>query len=153
MQLDSVDLEILRLLQNDARITNRDLAAAVGIAASTCLDRVARLREGGIILGHALRVAPEALGRPIQAFVSVRVQHSRSVLTSLVEHLRTQPETRALYHLAGPDDFLILVAASGVADLQRLVVDEFTSRPEVTQVQTMLVFQEWDGGPLLPPAS
>ncbi|GAA3720927.1 DNA-binding Lrp family transcriptional regulator [Spinactinospora alkalitolerans] len=152
LRFDPVDLQILRVLQNDARITNRDLAAAVGIAPSTCLDRVARLREGGVILGHALRVAPEALGRPIQAFLSVRVQpHRRPLVEPLVEHIRTRPETRALYHLTGPDDFLVLVAAADVADLQRLVLDEFTARPEITRVQTMLVFQEWDGGPLLPP--
>lgn len=150
-QLDSKDLEILRVLQNDARMTNRDLAAAVGIAPSTCLDRVARLRGAGVITGHALRVSPQALGRPIQAFLSLEVQHSSESMVSLVEHIRAQPETRALYHLAGPDDFLVLVAAADVADLQRLVVDEFTSLAEVTQVRTMLVFQEWDAGPLLPP--
>ncbi|GLU48905.1 AsnC family transcriptional regulator [Nocardiopsis ansamitocini] len=149
--MDSADLEILRILQNDARITNRDLAASVGLAPSTCLDRVARLRESGVITGNRLRVNPSALGRPIQAFLSLRVHHSHTMLRSTAEHIRALPETRALYHLAGVDDFLVLVAAADVADLQRLVVDEFTTRPEVTQVQTMLVFEEWEGGPLLPP--
>lgn len=149
---DSVDLELLRLLQNDSRTTNRELAASVGIAPSTCLDRVNRLRERGVILGHTLRVSPEALGRPIQAFLSVRVQpHRRPLVEPLIEHVLAQPETRAFYHLTGPDDFLVLVAAADVAELQRLVLDEFTARPEVTRVQTMLIFQGWDGGPLLPP--
>lgn len=152
LRLDPVDLEILRVLQNDARITNRDLAARVGIAPSTCLDRVARLRDGGVIVGQVVRVDPEAMGRPIQAFLAVRVQpHRRPLVEPLVEHIRARPETRALYHLTGPDDFLVLVAAESVAGLQRLVLDEFTARPEITRVQTMLVFQEWDGGPLLPP--
>ncbi|MBB6171417.1 DNA-binding Lrp family transcriptional regulator [Nocardiopsis mwathae] len=153
LRLDSTDLEILRVLQNDARITNRELAATVGIAASTCLDRVNRMREGGVILGYRLQVSPEALGRPIQAFLTIRAQHRRELLASLAEHIRSQPETRALYHLAGRDDFLVLVAAESVADLQRLVIDELTCRPEITQVQTTLVFQEWEGGPLLPPGA
>ncbi|MBB4929565.1 DNA-binding Lrp family transcriptional regulator [Lipingzhangella halophila] len=152
--MDPVDLEILRVLQNDARITNRDLAAAVGIAPSTCLDRVARLRSAGVIQGQVLRVSPEAMGRPVQAFLAIRVQpHRRPLVEPLVEHIRSQPESRALYHLTGPDDFLILVAAASVADLQRLVLDEFTARPEVTRVQTMLIFEEWDAGPLLPPGA
>ncbi|MEI5710417.1 AsnC family transcriptional regulator, partial [Streptomyces brasiliscabiei] len=49
--LDPVDLQLLRLLQNDARTTYRDLAAQVGLAPSTCLDRVTRLRRSGVILG------------------------------------------------------------------------------------------------------
>lgn len=57
VDIDPVDLEILRVLQNDARTTNRDLAAAVGIAPSTCLDRVTRLRRAGVILGHTGRPA------------------------------------------------------------------------------------------------
>ncbi|PSK90237.1 AsnC family transcriptional regulator [Murinocardiopsis flavida] len=153
LRLDPVDLEILRRLQNDARTTNRELAAGVGIAPSTCLDRVNRMREAGAILGHTLRVDPAMLGRPIQAFLAIQVQpHRRPLVEPLVAHILAQPETRAVYHLSGPDDFLALVAAEGVAALQRLVLDELTARSEVTRVQTMLVFQGWDGGPLLPPA-
>lgn len=56
-----------------------------------------------------------------------------------------------MYHLTGPNDYLIHVAATSVKDLQRLVLDEFTSRDEVGLVQTTLIFQQWNGGPLLPP--
>ncbi|MBB5431641.1 Lrp/AsnC family transcriptional regulator [Nocardiopsis composta] len=153
VDLDPVDLRILRVLQNDARITNRDLAAEVGVAASTCLDRVNRLRAAGVIEGYRLRVSPEALGLPIQAFLTLRTQHSREVLEPLTEHILAQPETRALYNIAGAADFLVLVACADVAALQRLIVDELTARPEIHQIQTMLVFQEWEGGPLLPPGA
>lgn len=150
--LDPVDLEILRLLQNDARTTYRDLAAAVGVAPSTCLDRVARLRRGGVILGHALRLDPAMLGRPLEAFLSVQVRpHRRELIGPFVERVRALPESRALFHLAGPDDYLVHVAVAGTADLQRLVLDEFTSRREVARVETRLIFQQWTCGPLLPP--
>ncbi|WP_017624282.1 Lrp/AsnC family transcriptional regulator [Nocardiopsis chromatogenes] len=151
VDLDSVDLRILRILQNNARITNRDLAEEAGVAPSTCLDRVNRLRASGVIEGYRLKVSPEALGRPIQAFLTLRTQHSRDVLAPLAEHILAQPETRALYNIAGASDFLVLVACPDVATLQRLIVDELTSRPEIHNVETMLVFQEWEGGPLLPP--
>ncbi|WP_086830268.1 Lrp/AsnC family transcriptional regulator [Allokutzneria sp. NRRL B-24872] len=150
-RLDSVDLDILRVLQNDARTSNKELAAAVGVAPSTCLDRVNRLREAGVILGQDLRVDAAKLGRPLEAFLSVRVQpHRRPLVDPFVEHVLAQPETRALYHLTGPDDFLVHVAARSAADLQRLVLDEFTARTEVALVHTNLIFQHWRGGPLLP---
>jgi DNA-binding Lrp family transcriptional regulator len=150
--LDPVDLEILRLLQNDARTTYRDLAAAVGIAPSTCLDRVARLRRTGVITGDRLRVDPGRLGRPLEALLSVQVRpHRRELIGPFVERIRALPESRALFHLAGPDDYLVHVAVAGTADLQRLVIDEFTARPEVARVESRLIFQQWDCGPLLPP--
>ncbi|TXL88252.1 Lrp/AsnC family transcriptional regulator [Streptomyces sp. IB2014 016-6] len=152
--LDTVDLHILRLLQNDARTTYREVAAEVGVAASTCLDRVARLRRSGVILGHQLRLDPAKLGRGLQALLSVQVRpHRRELIKPFVERIRGLPESRSLFHLTGPDDYLVLVAVADTADLQRLVVDEFTSRPEVARVETRLVFQQWDCGPLMPPSS
>ncbi|MFF2184810.1 Lrp/AsnC family transcriptional regulator [Streptomyces sp. NPDC058155] len=152
--LDTVDLHILRLLQNDARTTYREIASEVGVAASTCLDRVARLRRSGVILGHQLRLDPAKLGRGLQALLSVQVRpHRRELIKPFVERIRGLPESRSLFHLTGPDDYLVLVAVADTADLQRLVVDEFTSRPEVARVETRLVFQQWDCGPLMPPSS
>ncbi|MBH5338165.1 Lrp/AsnC family transcriptional regulator [Streptomyces pactum] len=150
--LDPVDLHILRLLQNDARTTYRDLAAEVGVAPSTCLDRVTRLRRAGVILGHELRIDPEKLGRGLQALLLVQVRpHRRELIGPFVERVRALPESRALFHLTGPDDYLVQVAVTGAADLQRLVLDEFTSHREVARVETRLIFQHWDCGPLLPP--
>lgn len=150
--LDSVDLHILKLLQNDARTTNRDLAAAVGVAPSTCLDRVSRLRRSGVITGYDLRLDPARLGRPLEALLSVQVRpHRRDLVGPFIERIRALPEARALFHLTGPDDFLVHVAVTGAAGLQRLVLDEFTARSEVARVETRLIFQQWSCGPLLPP--
>ncbi|MDF9811393.1 Lrp/AsnC family transcriptional regulator [Streptomyces sp. SPB162] len=150
--LDPIDLEILRVLQNDSRTTNRELAAAVGVAPSTCLDRVARLRRTGVILGHELRLDPAKLGRGLEALLSVQVRpHRRELITPFVARIRALPETRALFHLTGPEDYLVHVAVTGTADLQRLVIDEFTSCREVARVETRLIFQQWECGPLLPP--
>jgi DNA-binding Lrp family transcriptional regulator len=149
--LDPVDLSILRLLQNDARTTYRELATAVGVAPSTCLDRVARLRRSGVILGDELRLDPAKLGRGLQALLLVQVRpHRRELVGPFVDRIRGLPESLALFHLTGPDDYLVHVAVGDTADLQRLVLDEFTSRREVARVETRLIFQQWDCGPLLP---
>ena len=151
--LDPVDLQILRLLQNNARTTYRDLAAAVGVAPSTCLDRVNRLRRTGVIRGYSVQLDPVALGLPLQAFLAVRTgPHHRPLVSQFVEHALAQPHTRAVHLVAGPDDYLIHVAARDVEDLQRVAVDALTDRPGVMSVRTNLVFQSWEGGPLLPPA-
>jgi DNA-binding Lrp family transcriptional regulator len=151
--LDTVDLHLLRLLQNDARTTYRDLATQIGVAPSTCLDRVARLRRAGVILGHRLRLDPAKLGRGLEALLLVQVRpHRRELVGPFVDRIRALPESRSVYHLTGPDDYLVHVAVADMADLQRLVLDGFTSRHEVARVETRLIFQQWECGPLLPPS-
>jgi DNA-binding Lrp family transcriptional regulator len=152
IELSTVDLAIIRALQHDARITNKDLAARVGIAPSTCLDRVARLRVEGVITGYRIQVDPAMLGRPLQAMLYIQLRpHRRPLVDTFVAHLLALPETRAVYHLTGPDDFLVHVAAADVEALQRFVLDELTAREQVVRVHTNLVFQAWEGGPVLPP--
>jgi DNA-binding Lrp family transcriptional regulator len=149
--LDSVDAAILRLIQKDGRIANKDLAAAVGIAPSTCLDRVARLRRTGVITGWTAEIDAPAVGRPIEALLAVQVQpHARPLVDPFVAHVRAQPEVRALHHVTGPYDFVVHVACGSSQDLQRLVLDAFTARPEVARMETHLIFQTWKGEPLPP---
>nr|WP_042194202.1 Lrp/AsnC family transcriptional regulator [Kibdelosporangium sp. MJ126-NF4]CEL21157.1 Transcriptional regulator, AsnC family [Kibdelosporangium sp. MJ126-NF4]CTQ96277.1 Transcriptional regulator, AsnC family [Kibdelosporangium sp. MJ126-NF4] len=150
--LDSVDVAILRILQADGRIANKDLAAQVGVAPSTCLDRVARLRRLGMITGYTATVSPEAVGRNVQALLTVQVQpHARPLVDPFVQHVLALPETIALHHVTGASDFIVHVACHSTADLQRLVLDEYTTRREVGRVETHLIFSTWAGGPILPP--
>ncbi|GHJ48592.1 AsnC family transcriptional regulator [Catellatospora sp. TT07R-123] len=146
--LDTVDLAILRALQNDARISNKDLAAKVNVAASTCLERVRSLQRRGVLVGFHAEADPAALGRPLQAYIAVRVRpHNRDVVEPFIRFALDLPETLALSHIAGPDDFLVHVAVRDAAHLQRLILDGFTSRREVAHLQTQLIFdhvKKWD---------
>jgi DNA-binding Lrp family transcriptional regulator len=149
--LDSVDVAIMRVLQNDGRIANKALAGLVGVAPSTCLERVARLRRTGVIAGFTATVAPDAIGRTVQALLAVQVQpHSRPLVDPFVAHVLAQPETISMHHVTGGHDFVVHVACPSTAELQRLVLDQFTGRREVAQVETHLIFSTWTGGPILP---
>ena len=72
--LDELDTAILRELQADARRTNRDIAAAVGVAPTTALDRTRSLRQRGVIRGARLDVDLARIGRPVQALIAVRIR-------------------------------------------------------------------------------
>src|SRR4051794_34193387 len=116
--LDPVDLQLLRLLQNDARTTYRELAAQVGVAPSTCLDRVTRLRRSGVILGHQLRLDPRKLGRGLEALLSVQVRpHRRELVGPFVERIRALPESRTVFPPTRPGDHPPHVAGAGKAGL------------------------------------
>lgn len=140
--LDRIDFAILRLLRNDGRISNKELAAKVGLAPSSCFERVKRLGESGILRGFHADVDLRALGMGLQAMIAVRLtQHSREIVESFRAHVLALPETVALYHLAGADDFLVHVAVRDADHLRDLALDAFTRRSEVARLETSLVFE------------
>lgn len=140
--MDSIDAAIVRELQNDARLPNKDLADRVNVAASTCVVRHRALRERGVITGYHAEVDLAAIGRPVQAVIAVRVRpHTRAIVEPFMEYVLSLPEVLALSHVAGPEDFLVHVAVADTAHLQRLVLDRFTTRREVSELHTNLLFQ------------
>jgi len=140
--MDRIDNNILYCLQNDGRMSNKELAAAVGLAPSSCLERVRRLQEKGIITGFRAQLDPSALGIGLQAFVAVRLaQHSRDVVDTFRDHIVTLPEVIAVYHVAGQDDFVVHVAVTDAEHLRNLTLDGFTTRAEVARLNTSLVYE------------
>jgi DNA-binding Lrp family transcriptional regulator len=147
--LDRIDFAILVALQNDARRSNKELAAHVGLAPSSCLARVRQLRAAGHLLGAHAVVAPAVLGIELQALIRVRMAlHTRQAVARFQEHLEGQPEVVDVFHVGGRHDFVIRVAVRDASHLRDLVVDGFTSRPEVAQVETSLVFEHRSKGVL-----
>jgi DNA-binding Lrp family transcriptional regulator len=139
--LDRIDRQILALLQKDARLSNKELAAKVNLAPSSCLARVQRLRQQGVLRGFHAFVDPESLGIGLQALIAVRLrQHSREKVRAFVRHVLKQREVIALYHVTGAFDFQVHVAARNPDHLRDLALDAFTSRLEVESIQTALLF-------------
>lgn len=140
--LDAIDAALLAALQKDARLPNKDLAEMINVAPSTCLVRHRALRDRGVITGYHADVDLTALGRGLRAIIAVRIRpHTRAVVRPFLDYLLELPETISVSHVAGPDDFLVHVAVADAAHLQRLVLDAFTSRREVAQLHTNLVFE------------
>ena len=141
-ELDATDSKLLALLQNDARRTNRDLAAALGVAPSTCLERVRSLRRRGMIVGYHAQVDLAAVGRPLQAMIAVRVRPpNRAVIAGFRAYVEQLPEVLSVFVVSGSDDFLIHVAVRDTDQLQALVLDKLTRRKELADVRTSLVYE------------
>jgi DNA-binding Lrp family transcriptional regulator len=140
--LDELDTAILLELQADARRTNRDIAAAVGVAPTTALDRTRALRERGVIRGARLDVDLAKIGRPVQALIAVRIRPpKRSVLEAFRDWAASLPETIGLFVVTGYEDFLLHVAVPANQDLYTFVIDRLTQRPEVADVRTSVVYE------------
>ena len=139
--LDRIDRKIVQLLQNNGRISNKELAAQVELAPSTCLERLRRLSQAGIIKGFHADVEAKALGIGLQAIYFIELsKHKREVVTKFQEEVLQIPEVVAAYLIAGRYDFLVHVAVRDTQHLWDLALDAFTSRPEVTSIETALIF-------------
>lgn len=140
--VDVIDSAIVRELQRDARQTNRDLARAVGIAPSTCLERVRLLRERGVLTGFHAEVDLAALNRHVQAFLHVQVRPmSRDVIEGFKAYVTGLPEVLSVFVVAGGDDFLVHVAVPGVDALHSFLMDKFTGRREIVGFRSSVIYQ------------
>ena len=140
--LDRIDYEILALLRNNARISNKEIAKAVGLAASTCLVRIRMLQSNGVISGFHAEINPASLGVGIQAMIAVRLmRHFKPDVDAFRSHAQSLSEVVQLYHVAGPIDFLVHVWARDSDHLRDLAMTAFTSRKEVAHIETELIFE------------
>jgi DNA-binding Lrp family transcriptional regulator len=148
--LDDIDRRLLRELAADARRPNNALAERVGIAPSTCLGRVRSLRERGVIRGYHADVDPAALGRPIQAMISVRLQsHARGHIPDFMAKIARLPEVLNVFFLGGADDFHVHIAATGTDNLRAFVVVNLSGDPDVALTETNLIFEHVRASPPL----
>ncbi len=140
--LDRFDRAIVAALSANSRISNKRLAEEVGLAPSTCLERVRRLREQGVVRGFHADIDLATLGVNTEAMIGVRMsEHSRHLVDSFIAYVRTLPEVLQIYHVAGADDFLVHVAVRDTHHLRDLALDSFTTRAEVDRIETRLIFQ------------
>jgi len=151
--LDELDKAILRELQSDARRTNRDLAAAIGVSPTTALDRTRALRERGVITGADLQLDLAQLGRGVQAMIAVRIRPpSRRTIEAFKDWVSVLPETLGVFVTSGSEDFLIHVAVASNDELYAFVIDKLTQRAEIADVRTSVVYEHVRNRQIVPPA-
>ena len=148
--MDAIDRRILEILVENARISNARLAERVGIAPSTCLERVRGLRRRGVLRGFRADIDPAALGLPLQALIAIRLSvHSREQIEGFTAHVRALDQVLSIFHMTGETDYLLLVAATDPHDLREFVVEHLASDPAVAHAQTSLVYEHVRGPGIL----
>lgn len=108
--MDHIDKAILRVLQNDASLSQRDLAEKVGLSQNACWRRLHALRESGVMLGETVRLAPEAIGLGLTVFVMVRTRHhAKDWLARFREAILSIPHIVDFHRLAGDYDYMLKI--------------------------------------------
>lgn len=139
-ELDAIDRNILELLQANGRMTNVEMARAVGLTPAPALERVRKLEKSGYIRGYAAIVDAKMLGYSTTAFVSV-VMKSHTIESSARFRRECEriPEVIECHHIAGDEDFLLKVVARDPSDYERFVLETLTKVPGIEKIKTTFV--------------
>lgn len=141
-KIDRRNVEILRELQSDARVSNRALAESIEMSASSTLERTRELERTRVITGYHAEVDLRALGREIEAMISIRVAPKNRVrVDAVVDEIWALPETVAISLLSGEIDLIVHVAVADTDHLRDLVVDRIASIQGVVDERTSLLFE------------
>jgi len=138
--LDAIDAKIISMLAEDARLSTRAIARAVGMSPTGVSERLDRLHNRGIIRGYHADIDSAALGWNVEAIIGLTTQQGE-VLQALVNHLMTLPEVITAYIVTGRWDILLSVRARSHQALQDFVVGVLPAAPGFVRSETMVCWQ------------
>lgn len=140
--LQQVDRAILRVLQQDCRLSNAQLAERVGLSPSACWRRVRTLEEEGVIAGYAAAVDPDRAGLEFHAIVHVRLaRHDREAVQRVMTELTARPEVVECYATTGQYDYHLRVLCADMTAYRHFLDDFLFRLPAIESAQTNVVLE------------
>ncbi|NCC75659.1 MAG: Lrp/AsnC family transcriptional regulator [Clostridia bacterium] len=138
--LDSSDRAILKVLQEDASISNLELSKRIGLSPSACLQRVKNLVESGVIRQFATLVDEKSVGMEVLAFALVNLTPlNRETIHSFLDDVGRLAQVQECYTLTGSHDYLLKIVARDMASYRDFVIDSLMGNPAVSRVETNMV--------------
>ena len=142
-QLDAIDRRILEHLQDNARISNVDLAARVGISASPCWRRVRELEESGVISNYVTLIDAASVGLTVSVFVNVSLEKQvERELDVFQNAIRERPEVMECYLMTGEADFLLRVVVPDLMAYERFLMDHLTRVPGIASIRSSFALKQ-----------
>ncbi len=138
MRIDSIDYRLLELLQLNARMSQIELAAEVGLSQPSVAERIRKLEEEGIIIGYAARVDAHKLGKDITAFIGVSIEHPR-YNDGFAKRILGLPEVLECHRVAGEYSYLLKVKTENTIRLDQFIAELLRTIPGVTRSHTTIV--------------
>lgn len=138
--LDKIDLNILRLMQDNARISNADMARELGMAPSGVLERVKKLEQKGVIQQYTTRINPAALQQKMLAFIFMKASDSPGC-NDTAQALAKIPEVQEVHHIAGDDCYLVKIRTYDSTSLVHLMRNSFSKIPNLLSTRTTIVLE------------
>src|SRR6267143_2744611 len=136
--LDNIDRKILALLQDDAKVSQAELAKAVGLTAPSVNERVRKLERSGVIRGYVALLDERKLGQDIAAFVEIFIEHPKFE-AGFIEAVGDLDEVLECHHITGEFSLLLKVRVRDMAAFRRLLIEKLNTVRGVRQTRTLIV--------------
>lgn len=150
-KLDKVDLKILKLLQENSKITNLELSKRIGLSPAPTLERVKKLEASGHIVSYHALVNTQLLGLNFKTFVFVNLDyHTPNAMNSFIEKMKNIPEVTACYLITGEADLMLQVICSDLIAYEQIIIKKIQNQEEVGRVKTSLIISTPKESKLLP---
>jgi len=141
--LDEIDCRILAALQENARISNVDLASQVGISPSPCWRRVRDLEQEGVISCYVTLVDPGSVGLPVSVFIQVSLERQvETALEAFESAILSRPEVMECYLMTGDADYLLRVVVADLSAYERFLMDHLTRIPSVASIKSSFALKQ-----------
>ena len=140
ISLDEKDLAILRLLQENARITVKEIADQIHLSTTPVHERIKRLEAGGVIKQYATLIDGTKVkkGLMVICYVSLK-EHSKNAGTKFIKHINELPEVIECYNISGEFDFMLKVVAENMDDYYNFHVNKLSQSENIGNVQSVFV--------------
>lgn len=141
--LDEMDLKILRCLQDDAKMTTREIAAKVNLSTTPVFERIRRLENEGYIKKYTAVLDPDKMGRGLMVFCSVKLkQMNRDIAKDFVSVIRNIPEVSACYNVAGEFDYILTIYAPDMKYYNDFIINVLGTVESIGSILSTFVMKE-----------
>jgi Lrp/AsnC family leucine-responsive transcriptional regulator len=151
MKLDPIDKRIIEILQDNAKITNSQLAKEIGLSPAPTLERVRKLEVSGFIKSYHALVDPVKFGLGVGIFIQISLSnHKKHGIKSFVEKINKIPEVIECYHITGAGDFLLKVLSKDITSYQQFILDKLIDMEEIGNMQSMVILANYKNSKTIP---
>jgi len=142
-RLDDLDLAILEVLQDDARLSNAAIASRVGLSPSPCWRRIQRLEQTGLIRARVALLDADRLGLGLVAFANVKLSaHGRQALPEFEQAIAQYDEVVECYTVTGEVDFVLRIVTRDTHSYERLLRDHLLQLPHIGEVHSTIALTQ-----------
>ena len=150
-KLDKIDLGILRILQENSKITNLDLSKKIGLSPAPTLERVKKLENSGIIESYHAQVSPTAIGLNVKTFVLVSLAwHKENALNHFLDKVKVIGEITECYIITGEADFLMKIVCKDIPTYEQLLFKTLSQIEEIERLKTLMTLSTVKDEKILP---
>lgn len=150
-EIDKTDMQILKTLQQNGRITNLQLSSDIGLSPAPTLERVRKLENAGYIKSYHALVDEELLGLGIKTFIQIQLDfHKNNTIQVFLDEIQVIKEVTECHHVTGQCDFLLKVYVKDIKAYERLIMDKISKISVVKTFQTMMIMSTSKKEPIVP---